>query len=53
MVSHGVNGLLFEKGDASGLSALLKRLAEESGLVEKLSGNVRPPSSSSTTEKRA
>lgn len=45
VVSHGVNGLLFEKGDARGLSALLKRCAEERGLLEKLSGNVLPPKS--------
>ncbi|MBI5468713.1 MAG: glycosyltransferase family 4 protein [Deltaproteobacteria bacterium] len=45
VVSHGVNGLLFEKGDARGLSALLKRCVEESGLLEKLSGNVLPPKS--------
>ncbi|MBI5586986.1 MAG: glycosyltransferase family 4 protein [Deltaproteobacteria bacterium] len=45
VVSHGVNGLLFEKGDAMGLSGLLKRLLTEKGLLEKLSGNVRPPKS--------
>lgn len=45
VVTHGVNGLLFEKGDSKGLSALLKRCVEERGLVERLSKNVLPPKS--------
>lgn len=45
VVSHGVNGLLFEKGDSKGLSALLKSCALDRGLVEGLSKNVQPPKS--------
>ncbi|HXI10335.1 MAG TPA: glycosyltransferase, partial [Thermodesulfobacteriota bacterium] len=45
VVTDGVNGLLFEKGDSKGLSALLKRCVEERGLVERLSKNVLPPKS--------
>lgn len=45
VVTHGVNGLLFEKGDSKGLSSLLKKCVEERGLVERLSKNVLPPKS--------
>jgi len=45
VVTHGVNGLLFERGDALGLSALLKNCALEGALVEGLSKNVHPPKS--------
>jgi glycosyltransferase involved in cell wall biosynthesis len=35
-VTDGVNGLLFERGDAAALAAHLARLVRESGLVEQL-----------------
>lgn len=43
VVHHEENGLLFEKGDAAGLSALLKRLVEDRTLLERLAAKVVPP----------
>lgn len=36
MVSHDVNGLLFERGNAEDLAGQLRRLIEEPGLLERL-----------------
>lgn len=43
IVHHEVNGLLFEKGDAKGLSALIKRVVDDSGLLDRLASNITPP----------
>lgn len=45
VVRHEENGLLFEKGDAKGLSVLIKKLVEDRSLIGRLSKNVRPPKS--------
>ncbi len=39
------NGLLFERGDAKGLSALIQMLCDDRGLVTRLSDNARKPKS--------
>ena len=41
-VRHGENGLLFPPNDAGALAGLLRRLAEEPGLLEGLRGGVPP-----------
>jgi len=41
-VRHGENGLLFPLGDAGELARLLRRLAEEPGLLQKLREGVPP-----------
>jgi glycosyltransferase involved in cell wall biosynthesis len=41
-VVHGVNGLLFDSGDASDLAGLMRRCMEEAGLVERLGQGVSP-----------
>jgi glycosyltransferase involved in cell wall biosynthesis len=45
VIRHEENGLLFEPGDAGGLAAALRRLAQDHGLLRKLAHNaVRPKS---------
>jgi hypothetical protein len=41
-VRHGHNGLLFGLEDASDLARQLRRLGEESGLLEELRGGIGP-----------
>lgn len=41
-VRDGVDGLLFEPGDADELAELLKRCANEQGLLAKLAGKIKP-----------
>ncbi len=48
VVLHDVNGLLFEKGDAEGLAAQLRRVIEEKGTLERLASKVEPPKSIAT-----
>lgn len=43
VVTHEVNGLLFENGIASALTRSLLRLAHEPGLLQRLSDNCLPP----------
>lgn len=43
IVRHGVNGLLFEPGDAGDLAAQLLRLTEEPDLLEKLGSRASKP----------
>ncbi len=45
VVHHGVNGLLFEKGDSTGLKKLLEMIIEDRTLLDKLSKNIVPPPS--------
>jgi glycosyltransferase involved in cell wall biosynthesis len=42
-VQHGVNGLVFERGTATGLASMMRRLATEPGLLARLREGVRPP----------
>jgi glycosyltransferase involved in cell wall biosynthesis len=44
-VRDGVDGLLFDGGDAEGLAAALDRLAGEPGLIERLQGAIEAPPS--------
>ena len=44
-VRHGVDGLLFEKGNHHDLALCLKRLISDSDFVEQLSANAIPPRS--------
>jgi glycosyltransferase involved in cell wall biosynthesis len=41
-VVHDRNGLLFARGDASGLAAQLRRLADEAGLLDRLRHGIAP-----------
>jgi glycosyltransferase involved in cell wall biosynthesis len=41
-VSHGTNGLLFERGDEVDLARQLERIANDTGLLERLAGGVPP-----------
>lgn len=43
LVTDGVNGLLFEPGDAAGLAGVLSRLLAEPGLRDRLAAGIRPP----------
>ncbi|HEY6838528.1 MAG TPA: glycosyltransferase family 4 protein [Geobacteraceae bacterium] len=43
VVSHGVNGLLFEAGDAAGLAAALKKLIDDRQELRRLSEHARRP----------
>ena len=43
VVRHGVDGLLFARGDADALARALLRLAEDRALVAALAGQTRPP----------
>lgn len=43
MVKHGVDGLLFDAGDAEALSVQLRRLLDEAGLLERLTAAIQPP----------
>jgi GT2 family glycosyltransferase/glycosyltransferase involved in cell wall biosynthesis len=45
MVRDGVDGLLFEAGDASSLAGTLKRLLDEPGLLGRLASGIRAPMS--------
>lgn len=42
VVRHDVNGLLFERGDATGLATLLRRFVDEPGLADRLRGGITP-----------
>ena len=44
-VGHDDNGLLFPVGDHLALAKLLLRLVNEPGLLARLAGNARPPTS--------
>jgi glycosyltransferase involved in cell wall biosynthesis len=39
-VTHEVNGLLFERGDASDLARQMKRVVDEPGLLERLRAGI-------------
>jgi glycosyltransferase involved in cell wall biosynthesis len=41
-VHHGVNGLLFKRGDANDLARQLRRIIEEPDLLENLGSNITP-----------
>ena len=43
LVEDGVNGLLFEPGNADALASQLRRLQTETGLIERLRAGVTPP----------
>lgn len=43
VVTHEVNGLLFENGNVAALTRSLMRLAHEPGLLQRLSDNCLPP----------
>ena len=45
MVRHGTDGLLFAPGDAADLARQLRRLLEETGLLEHLRSGIRRPMS--------
>jgi glycosyltransferase involved in cell wall biosynthesis len=40
LVQHGINGLLFQRGDADDLARQLRRLVDEPGLLERLRAGV-------------
>lgn len=42
IVRDGENGLLFPAGDAQGLAACVRRIAQETGLRSRLAGGIRP-----------
>ena len=42
-VQHGVNGLVFERGNVLGLANAMRRLATEPGLLARLREGTRPP----------
>ena len=42
-ISHGVDGLLFRRGDADDLAGQMQRVAQEPGLLDKLRCGVRAP----------
>ena len=42
VVRHDVNGLLFERGDATALAALLTRFVDEPGLADRLRRGIAP-----------
>jgi hypothetical protein len=42
MVTHGINGILFPKGDALTLAAHLARVVDEPAILEKLRAGVPP-----------
>ncbi len=44
-IRDGLNGLLFERGDAEALSRILERVCRDRGLVRRLSENAQPPRS--------
>ena len=48
VVHHEKNGLLFEKGDSTGLSELMKMVIEDRSLLDRLAKNLDPPQSIST-----
>jgi glycosyltransferase involved in cell wall biosynthesis len=45
VVHHGVNGLLFEQGDVSGLAEAISQLAHDRRLLRRLTENIRQPKS--------
>jgi glycosyltransferase involved in cell wall biosynthesis len=45
VVINGVNGFLFEKGDAGGLAEIILTLCNNASLVERLSNHARTPKS--------
>jgi glycosyltransferase involved in cell wall biosynthesis len=53
VLSHGVNGLLYEAGDQAGLVNCLYRLAENPALREELGRNARSASQAFTWERNA
>lgn len=48
VITHGLNGLLFNAGDAAGLARQLRRLLDEPGLLQTLSVQARPPKSTAS-----
>ena len=43
IIQDGLNGLLFERGDAEGLSRIIQTLCDDRELVKRLSGNAQKP----------
>ena len=43
LVTHDVDGLLFEPGDADGLAACLQRLIEEAEFLDRLRAGIQTP----------
>ena len=48
VITHNLNGLLFEAGDIAALTRQLLRLIEEPGLATTLSAHAQPPKSTAT-----
>ena len=48
VITHGLNGLLFEAGNAAALTGQLRRLLDEPGLLDTLSAQAKPPKSTAT-----
>jgi glycosyltransferase involved in cell wall biosynthesis len=42
-ISDGLDGLLFEMGDARALAAVMRRACEQEGLWDRLAGGITPP----------
>jgi glycosyltransferase involved in cell wall biosynthesis len=44
-IQHDINGLLFERGDVAGLAAIIRRLATDTSLLDRLRRGIAPPRS--------
>jgi glycosyltransferase involved in cell wall biosynthesis len=48
VITHGLNGLLFDAGNVAALARQLRRLLDEPGLPAALSANAQPPKTTAT-----